>query len=183
MRKARYLLGLALLVAASLYLLPALRAADEPVLDSPEVTDLLVQAKGCAARLANIADEMHKSDVSSLSWRTYAEQLTLMKQEMKSIGSLLGQMNERYEWASPWQQDAIDRISNMAAGLASNIDTTIEHLNDNQERLSPGEFKNNLTSNYELSSSLSKVISNYVSYGNNKAKYDVLGTDLEMPQQ
>ena len=181
MRKARYGLGLALLVAGSLYLLPALRAADEPVLDSPEVSDLLSQAKTHALQLRDDADVMQQFILSGMSWESHADRITLIKGHVNSIGELLQQMDERREFASPWQQNAIDRITPLAAELASNTETTIDHISNNKSRLHTPEYRDHLTANYDISSSLSALINDFVSYGKNKAKYEMLGTELEVP--
>lgn len=181
MRKARFLLSLALLMAASLYLLPALQAADEPVLDSPEVTELLTQAKSHAVRLADDADAMHKFGLTSVSWQSHAAQIDSIRAHTNNLGKVMQKLSDRYEWASPWQQKAIDHITPLAAELASNIETTIEHINNNQERLHTGQYRDYLTSNYELASDLSGLIRDYVTYGKNKARFDVLGTDLKIP--
>lgn len=181
MQKVRYALGLALFLAATLYLLPALQAADEPVADSPEVSDLLAQAKTHAVQLRNDADEMHNFSLSNLSWRSHSEQITTIKDHVNSLGKLLQQMSEMRESASPWQQQAMDHITPLAAELASNIKGTIDHMNDNQERLHLPQYKEYLKANAEVSSELSKLISDYVSYGKSKANYQRLGSFLEAP--
>ncbi len=181
MRKARYALGLALLVAASLYLLPALRAADEPALDSPEVSELLTQAKEHAVKLAGDAAVMKSFGLTSMSWESHADQINTIRDHVNNLGEVLQKMGERRQFASPWQQNAIDRITPLAAELASNIETTIDHINKNQDRLHTPQYREYLDTNYDVSTSLSGLISDFVSYGKNKAKFDVLGTELEAP--
>ena len=180
MLKARYGLGIALLVAASLYLLPALQAAANPVPDSPEVSELLTQAKSQALQLRNDSDLMHKFSMMSVSWQSHAEQITMIKTHINELGKLLREMDSKRETASPWQQQAIDRITPLAAELASDVEKTIEHINNNQNRLHTQQYKDYLASNYEVSESISALISDYVSYGKNKAKYEKLGTELEL---
>lgn len=181
MRKARFLLSLALLVAASLYLLPALQAADEPVADSPEVSELLTQAKNHAYRLREDSDTMHKYSLSSLSWESHATQINTIRQHVNNLGKVLQKLSDNRESASPWQQKAIDHVTPLAAELASNIETTIEHINNNKGRLHTQQYKDYLEANYEVSSSLSGLINDYVSYGKSKAKYQQFGTQLEVP--
>ncbi|MEJ2009730.1 MAG: hypothetical protein P8Z30_16515 [Acidobacteriota bacterium] len=181
MLKARHGLGIALLVAASLYLLPALQAADNPVPDSPEVSALLAQAKSQALRLRDDSDLMHKFSTMSMSWQSHVEQITLIKTHINELGKLLQQMDNERETASPWQKEAIDRITPLAAELASDVEKTIEHINNNQNRLHTQPYKDYLASNYDVSKSISALISDYVSYGKNKARYEKLGTELELP--
>lgn len=181
MRRARYVFGVALLVVASLYLLPVLQAADDPVLDSPEVAELLSQAKSHANQLRDDADTMKSYSGSGLSWESHADQINMIKEHANDLGKVLQQMSERHHIASQWQQSAIDRITPLARELAADIEATIEHINNNQDRLHTPQYKDYLSANYEVSSSLAKLISDYVSYGQSKARYDSLGKTLEAP--
>lgn len=181
MQKVRYALGLALFLAASLYLLPALQAADDPVPDSPEVSELLAQAKAHALQLRDDADQMHKFTNANMSWESHSLQITTIKEHVNSLGKVLQQMSDRREWASPWQQHAIDHVTPLAAEMASNIKATIEHMNKNKDRLHMPQYKEYLQANYEVSNELSKLIGNYVSYGKSKAKYERIGSSLEAP--
>lgn len=181
MRKARYALGLALLVAASLYLVPTLRAAKTTVPDSPDVSNLLAQAKDYAAKLAEDSALMKSFANSQMSWESHANQINMIREHINNMGKVLKQMGDRREFASPWQQSAIDRVTPLAAELARDVESTIDFLNKNHERLFQPQYKDYLDSNYEVSSSLSALVSDFVSYGKNKAKYETLGTELEVP--
>lgn len=181
MRKARYSLGLALLVAAALYLLPALQAADNPVADSPEVSNLLTQAKEHAVQLARDADEMQAFAKTGMSPESHANKINMIKGHVNNLGEVLQRLSDKRGSASPWQQSAIDRVTPFAAELASNIETTIEHLNKNQTRLQTAEYRDFLKANYELSSGLSGLIGDFVAYGKSKSTYKRLGSQLEIP--
>ena len=180
MRKARCVLGLALLAAASLYLLPALQAADNPVPDSPEVSGLLTRAKEHAAQLTRDADVMKSFAWQDMSTEIHSQQITVIKEHTNNLGKVLQQLDDQHQMASPWQQEAIERITPLAKELASNIEMTIEHINNNQNRLHTPEYKDYLSANYELSSGLSALIADFVSYGKNKANYERLGSKLEI---
>jgi hypothetical protein len=132
MRKAQYALGLALLVAVSLCLLPALQAADNPVADSPEVAQLLRQAKNHALQLSDDADVMRSFSMTTrVSWASHAEQITMIKEHTNKLGKVLQEMRDKQSMASPWQKEAMNRIIPLASELASNIETTIQHMNNN----------------------------------------------------
>lgn len=180
MRKMQYALAFALVMAASLYLLPALYASDNPVADSPQVSDLLTQAKSHAMQLRNDADTMRQYATSGLTWQSHAVQINTIKEHVNNLGKVLQKMSDRHPQASPWQQGAIDRVTPLARELASNIEETIEHINKNQNRLNMPEYRDYLTANHELSSSLAELIGDYVTYGKSKAKYQRLGSKLEV---
>ncbi|MEJ2009729.1 MAG: hypothetical protein P8Z30_16510 [Acidobacteriota bacterium] len=181
MLKVRYALGLALLMAASLYLLPALQAADNPVPDSPEVSGLLAQAKTRSIQLRDDSDLMRSFNLTGTFWQNHADQITMIKSHVNNLGKLLREMDSKREMASPWQQEAIDHITPLAAELASSVENTIEHLNTNQNRLHTPQYRDYLTANYNLSVSLSALIGDFVSYGKNRAEYEKLGSELELP--
>ena len=181
MRKVRYALGLALLLAASLYLLPALQAADNPVADSPEVSELLMQAKDHATQLTRDADEMQAFAKKRMTAQSHAVKINTIRDHTNNLGKVLQQLSEKRSSASPWQQTAIDRITPFASELASNIEVTIDHINNNQTRLQTAEYKDYLKANYEVSSGLSELIGDFVQYGKSKATYERLGSQLEVP--
>lgn len=181
MRNARYALGVALLVAASLYLLPALHANDSPVTDSPEVSELLTQAKNHAAQLTRDADEMQTFANSNVAIESHADKINIIREHTNNLGKVLQQLSDQRSAASPWQQTAIDRVTPFASELASNIESTIEHINNNQNHLQTPAYRDYLKANYELSSGLSELISDFVKYGKSKATYERLGSQLEVP--
>lgn len=183
MRNARYALGVALLVAASAFLLPALHADDHPVADSPEVTSLLTQAKDHAARLAHDAEEMQTftSGFRGMLPQSHAMKINTIREHINNLGKVLRQLSDRSGSASTWQKTAIDRVTPFAQELASNIENTIDHINNNKNRLHTSEYKAYLKANYELSAGLSGLISDFVQYGKNKAAYERLGSKLEAP--
>src|SRR5579875_400219 len=181
MRKASYLPGLTLLVAACLYLLPTLQAAENPLPDSPAVTELLTQAKERAGQLVRDADEMQMFAVKPFVPETHAHKINTIKDHVNKIGEVLQQMENARGSASPWQQRSIDRITPLARELAANIETTIDHINENQSRLNTQQYKEYLKVNYEVSSNLSELIDDFVEYGNAKANYERIGSQLELP--
>lgn len=181
MPKARFACGLVLLLVLSLYLVPVLQAADNPAPDSAEVSELLTQARSHAALLTRDAAEMQVYGRQRLSPQSHAVKINTIREHVNNLGQVLQQLNDKRTTASPWQQSAIDRVTPFASELASNIETTIEHINKNQNRLQTAEYKDYLKANYELSSGLSELIGDFVTYGKSKANYERLGSQLEVP--
>jgi len=161
--------------------LPALLASDKPISDSPEVTELLTKAKERAAQLVRDADEMQMFAVKPFVPETHAHKINTIKDHVNKIGEVLQQMENARGSASPWQQRSIDRITPLARELAANIETTIDHINENQSRLNTQQYKEYLKVNYEVSSNLSELIDDFVEYGNAKANYERIGSQLELP--
>jgi hypothetical protein len=180
-RRAGYVLGIAILVTASLCLLPILQAADTPNLDSPEVSELLSQAISHANQLRDDADTMKTFSMGGLTWQSHANQINMIREQINNLGKVLKDMGDWRHIASPWQQVAIDRVTPLAQEMAANIEQTIEHLNNNQNRLHMQQYRDYLAAHYEVSSSLAKLINDLVEYGQNKARYESLGKTLELP--
>jgi hypothetical protein len=105
----------------------------------------------------------------------------MIKEHTNKLGKVPQEMRDKQSMASPWQKEAMNRIIPLASELASNIETTIQHMNNNQNRLHTPQYKDYLRANYEVSSSLSALIGNFVTYGTSKADYERLGSQLEVP--
>ncbi len=105
----------------------------------------------------------------------------MIKDHTNDLGKVLQEMSDKRQSASPWQQAAIDRITPLARELAANIETTIEHINNNRDQLHTPRYREYLSANFEVTSSLAKLINDLVEYGQNKAKYESLGKALEVP--
>jgi hypothetical protein len=66
--------------------------------------------------------------------------------------------------------------------LASNVTSTIEHLNQKPKLLQTGPYVDYAAANDEMASHLAELVSDYVEYGKSKAKSEELATKLETPE-
>ena len=178
MKIMTYLMGLAMLLAASVLVSPAIYAAESPA--STEVSDLLSQAKSHVLQLKHDAAEMETFTRSQMDWRTHASQLEEIKRHANDLGDVLQKLSDARSTAAPWQQQAIDRINPVARELASNIESTIDHVSKNQERTHTPAFKDYVRANYDLASEAAAIVSDFVAYGESKAKFEKLGKTLEV---
>jgi hypothetical protein len=121
---------LALLVAGSLILQIPLRAAD-----SPEITNLLTDAKAIAVKLKADSEDLESFTRSTMTWRGYMSKLDVIKGHVNNAGKLLTKLKDAEATGSPWQQAAIKRIESLLKELADNTTATINHLNDNQAKV------------------------------------------------
>ena len=149
--------------------------------DSKEVSGLLSDVKTEAVQLRHDADEMKSFTHSTLTWQSHAAKVEEMKRHVNNAGELLTKLDNAKGAASPWQQQAIDRITPMLKELASNVTSTIEHLNQRPKLLHTGPYADYVSANYELASNLAELISDYVDYGKSKARSDELAARLEVP--
>ena len=103
-----------------------------------------------------------------------------MRDHVNSLGKLARQLEDSRNSVSPWQQQAIDRMLPLLRDLATNTTAAINHLNKNKERPTTGNYKEYLNENAETARELSNTISNFVKYGETRAKMEKLEQEIEV---
>jgi len=175
--------SLALLVAAYVCVSPALRAADVAP-DSKEVSDLLSEAKTGAIQVKDDAVEMESFTNSNLTWQSHASKVLEIKEHINNLGKTVSKLNQARNTGSAWQQTAIDRANPILRELAANVQATIEHLNkDRTHPLQTTEHKDYLKANAELSTKMADLVSDFVTYGELKAKFERISQKLEVAER
>jgi hypothetical protein len=99
-----------------------------------EVAAQLDAANAEAAELARNADEMTSLLHNDVSWQSHADMLVRIKEDVNNMRRIVAKLQEEREEASPWQQQAIDRMVPMLKEIAANTSAAIEHLNQNHGR-------------------------------------------------
>ena len=151
--------------------------------DSAEISSLLSQAQHHAMLLDDDADQLVSYTRSKLHWKSHAQQLESMKTHVNNLGKLSAQLNDLRSEGSPWQQQAIDQIYPLLQDMADHLTATINHLNENQQRVHMLAYEDYARGNYELASQTSQLIKDYVNYDKAKAKAQSLEQKLEVPVQ
>jgi hypothetical protein len=165
------------LLVGGFLMLPVLQAATT---DSTEINSLLADAKAQALQLESDSAQLDSFTRSKASWESYASQLQMIRAHVNSIGKLYANMTAAKHEGSSWQQQAIDRIGPLLKEMANNTSTVIDHLNKNQDRVHTPRFQDYVKANYDLSSSLTSLISDFVEYGNAKRTIEHLSEKLEI---
>lgn len=83
--------------------------------------------------------------------------------------------------AAPWQQEAIDHITPLLQQMSNDLSVTINHFNENKNRVQMPPFPDYARANRELMEKTSRLISDFVDYGEAKAKTDVLEKTMALP--
>jgi hypothetical protein len=103
--------------------------------DNASVSAQLEAVKPLVAKIKKGATEMQSySLVSGPSWNTHAATLARIKDDVNKLQENTRGLQSHRTTASPWQQDAIDRITALANDLATNMNNAIDHLNKNKTR-------------------------------------------------
>ena len=168
-----------LLLAALLSTCLQAKAARPPE-DNPQVTQLLEDIEAQAADLQRDSDELESFTHSQVSWESHATELEAIKEHINKIGQTIQKLQSMRSSASPWQQEAVDRIIPVAQKLASNTTAAIERLNRNRTHLQDPQYQEYLKSNAEAAKELSSIVKDFVDYGKTRNALERLEKRLEV---
>jgi len=172
---------LAIAIFASMALLPSVARSVSRKPPNAEVATQLDAAKDEAFELARDADDMTSLLRNDVSWQSHADMLNRIKDHVNNMGKILEKLQSERDEASPWQQQAIDRMAPLLREIANNTTAAIEHLNQNQLRPVSGDYKDYLQENAETSHSLADMISSFEKYGRTRSKLEELQDKIEAP--
>lgn len=167
-------------IAALALLLPAGTIAAQN-LDSASITKLLQQVDWHAALADDDADTLVSYLHSDLHWRTHGQRLNQIRQHVNDLVEDGNQLTLIRAEGSPWQQEAIDHITPLLPVVATHLNATIEHFNDNLDRTRMLPFHDYVRTNSKLIHDAHEMISGYADYGESKAKMDALEQNLKSP--
>jgi hypothetical protein len=145
--------------------------------DSAQASKLLEDAKTSAAQLRQDSVQMESYTRSRVSWESHASQVNRIRDHVNTSGKILADLHDARDGAEGWQQDDIDKITPLLQELASNTTSIIDHLNDKKQTWHP-EYQEYLISNAELATDLSKLIGDYIDFGNAKSKTQAMEQKL-----
>ena len=97
--------------------------------DNASVTAQLNGAKPIVAKIKADAVKMESyGQNSGLSWQTHSATLGKIKDDVNELQQNMRGLQSHRTTASPWQQDAIDRITGYANDLATNMNAALDRL-------------------------------------------------------
>jgi hypothetical protein len=148
--------------------------------DNPSVTAQQEAVKPLVAKIKKGATEMQSyGSVSGPSWNTHTATLTKIKDDVNKLQENTRGLQSHRTVASPWQQDAIDRITALSNDLATNMNSAIDHLNKNKTRPSSAPYPEYLKTNTKLITALGDEIDATIDAGAAKAKEEALSKQLD----
>jgi antirestriction protein len=170
---------LALVLAVSRSMVSRLRVA-QSAKDSEEISGLLVEAQTKAIQLKQDAEEIHSFVQSNRAWETHAAKLDEINEHINDLSALRTEMKNARATASPWQQQLISEVIPLLKELAVSITATIEHLNENNDRLLDPLYLDYAAANADYASDISQLILDEVAYGEAKHKAGDLARQIEV---
>ena len=170
------LLGFLLLASGT----APLRSSAQASSDNPSVTAQLQAAKPLVTKIKKDATEMQSYSVAGgPSWTSHAAKLTSIKDDVNKLQENTRGLQSHRSVASPWQQDAIDRISGLANDLATNMNAAMDHLNKSKARPTAPPYPEYLKENTRLATALGDEIDAVIDAGVSRAKEQELEKKLE----
>jgi hypothetical protein len=159
---------------------PTAKATDNATGNSQKLHELLTQVEAEAIELKRDAHDLELwAQGKQLSWRSHAAQLNTIREHINKAGKLLAQMTEARHTASPWQEQAIDRIHPLLQELADNTGATIKHFNDNKSHIHFSDYADYAKGGSDLAEELASLVGDYVNFGEHEADYHRLKGKLE----
>jgi hypothetical protein len=156
---------------AMVSLVPAFANAQNT--DSRAITDLLKE---------DDAETLESYTRSKVGWQSHANRVNQIREHANELIDNFNKLNSMRGEASPWQQEAIDHVNPLLQEMSKHLTATINHLNENQSKLQMPPFPDYAKANREMMTATSKLISDYVHYGESKARADSLENNLGLPE-
>jgi hypothetical protein len=148
--------------------------------DNISVTAQLSDAKTIVAKIKKDAVQMQSyAQGTGVNWQTHAVALEKIKADVNELQQNMRGLQSHRTTASPWQQDAIDRITGFANDLATNMNASIDRLNKSKSRPTAPPYPEYLKANTRIVTDLADEIDATIDYGQNKSKLDSLGQQLD----
>jgi hypothetical protein len=151
--------------------------------ESPQLSQVLDQARMEAGELAKDADETESLIRNDVSWQTHAEALERVKEHVNSMGRLIQKLESDRSSGSELQEQAVDRTLPLLKELAANTTAAINYLNQNKTRPLTDPYTQYLKDNAETAHQLSSTVSSLYDYEKSMAKIGNLKNKLELSGQ
>ena len=169
----------------ALFLVPfvGMQRASAETPDSPQITQLLNDAKSHAVEAEKDASTLDTYTRSRVSWKLHIYELDSMKQHVNEMGKIAADLQDLEATGSEWQKQAIHQVMPLLRDMAGNLNKTIEHLNENQNRIHMTPYREYTQTNYELAKRTAELIRDFVDYDEALAKANAIEDKLELAQK
>jgi hypothetical protein len=148
--------------------------------ESPQLAQVLDEARMEAAELAKDADETESLIRTQASWETHADMLDRVKEHVNNMARIVQKLESERSSGSELQEQAVDRTLPLLKELAANTTAAINYLNQNKTRPSGDPYTQYLKDNADTAHELASTVSSLYEYEKSMAKIDTLKNKLEL---
>jgi len=113
-------------------------------------------------------------------WQTHGATLTKMGNDVNELQENMRGLQAHRPNASPWQQDAIDRVSGLTNDLATNMNAAIAQLNKSKSQPTASPYPEYVKANTRIVNDLAAEIDGAIDYGQARAAEDA--AQKQLPQ-
>ena len=170
-------------VLVAVFLLPALGRPAGLREESPQLAQVLNEARMEAAELAKDADETESLIRTQASWQTHADMLNRVKEHVNNMARIIQKLESERSSGSELQEQAVDRSLPLLKELAANTTAAINYLNQNKSRPPGDPYTQYLKDNADTAHELASTVSSLYEYQKSMAKIDTLKNKLELSGQ
>ena len=148
---------------------------------SEEAADLLARVESQASTVSDHAEKLAQfANRPELSWRSHARELTAIREEVNDMGRNLCRLQAIRHTVSPWQRQAINRVTPLLATIAQNTERAVMTLNDNHNTLWSTDYSEYVADLSDDSSQLARTVSDFREYARLHRELRQVRTDLGM---
>jgi hypothetical protein len=149
--------------------------------DNSSVTAQMNSVKAIVDKIKRDAVQMEAYTRSnSTSWQTHGAALTKMGNDVNELQENMRGLQAHRANASPWQQDAIDRVSGLTNDLATNMNAAIAQLNKSKSQPTAPPYPEYIKANTRIVNDLAAEVDGAIDYGQAKAAMDA--AQKQLPQ-
>jgi wobble nucleotide-excising tRNase len=148
--------------------------------DSEQINQLFAEARLHASNAEKDAELLESYTRSMVTWETHSAKLHAIRGHVNDLIRDFNRAKDLRAEASPWQQEAIDKIEPLLKSMADHLSATIDHLNDNQSKVRMPEYQSYVKANRTLAEKTANLIRDYVEYGESTSKVEELERKLQV---
>jgi hypothetical protein len=155
-------------------------AAEDPSSRVVQIaSNLLGQVHSLAEHLKSDAATLEHLNRDDHSRRSQAHALYEIRDEVGSMGRLLGQLLQIRDEVQPWQRQAIDRITPTLESLASRTEAAIQHVEADRGPLSAPQYQEHVCAIAEAAAEVHQSLGVYLAYAEGQQRLDQLVKSFE----
>jgi hypothetical protein len=150
--------------------------------ESPQLTQLLEDARNEALELANDAEDCRTLTASDDKWMTHALMLARVKGHVDNMALIIDKLNKAQKSGSALQEQAVQQMLPLVKELSDNTTAAINYLNRNKSRPVSDAYTRYLDKNAETARQLSNMITALCEYEKSMADIESLRSKLGAPE-
>ncbi|HTR45968.1 MAG TPA: hypothetical protein VMM16_01090 [Verrucomicrobiae bacterium] len=146
-----------------------------------KASEKLRELRTISGKLSLSGEALDASTRTHVSSRDgHANRLSLVREHVNAAGKILAELQRMHPELAPWQQQAVDAITPIAARVATHTQAAIVHLNERPHARFVPEYTNHLEGIADHSLSMKETVGKFLDFAEARSKAQALETALEI---